>query len=125
MVRALVNKLKEDKVYFPNYITETYTHWSKQNLSQDKYKVTFGTLVRIQGRDEKWYIVPFIKEFVNMYDKPGGFVSFLHDVYSLLIDGDIPIKIDEFVIKENFENNNFFELDELQISEQERMVKII
>ena len=121
MARALVNKLKENKVYFPNYIRETYSSFEGKNNNTDMYKVTYGTLVRIQGREGKWYIAPFIKEFVIGENKD-FFGSFLHDAYRVLVNGNVPIEVDSI---KDFDNYSLFEWDELQISEQKRMAKMI
>lgn len=123
MAGALVNKLKEGKIYFPNYITESTSGWDQMDLSKDRYKITFGTLVRIQAKNGKWYIAHVLKEFVvgQLTERElFAYINFINDAYRLLICGVIPDNIEDLKL----DGYPFFELDELQISEQERMKNI-
>lgn len=112
MARALVNKLKEDKVYFPNFIAEIdyKSTYIKSEYITNCY-ITYATRIRIQGSNGKWYTLSFEKLFINdfLFGNSDQLQNFLEEAYrfSLLINEkpDYP----------------FGELDELQISEEERM----
>lgn len=118
MTRALVNKLKEDKIYFPKYSGMV------DLVENGKFDFTISTLIRIQSKDGKWYIAPFTKFFKNI----DGFclsdkfqIQFLNEAYRFLVNGLVPDNIESLMTVEGYP---LFELDELQISEQERMKNI-
>lgn len=119
MVRPLVNKLKEGKIYFPNYLGIA------DLVENGKFDFTISTLVRIQGKEGKWYIAPFTKFFKNVdgfYFQNKFQIQFLNEAYTFLLTGLVPDKIESLMTVEGYP---LFELDELQISEQERMAKMI
>lgn len=124
MARALVNKLLFGKVYFPRYNKEYVSGLLNDGTSiRDTYTTTYSTLVRIQGKNGKWYIAPISKQYMNLEisKEEFAFTLFMNEAYNMLVNGLVPDNIESLMTVEGYP---LFRLDELQISEQERMKNI-
>ncbi len=125
MGRALVNKLKENKTYYPIMdISYTPGSYKDNNLKiVDGFEVTMATLVRLQNTDDEWYICPVIKHWVTdskNYEKNSNFFinSFLNDAYKASLFGVVDKTI------RTIEGHYLFERDRCQINEKERIKEL-
>lgn len=111
MARALVNRLKKEKTYFPK-IDISY------NVDEIKFELTLATLVRILSTDNQWYICPIIKTFIS--DNKDYQVNNTLYINTLLEQAYVTLLLGTLTDNSDL----LFELDELQMTEKERLTEI-